>query len=170
MRGQEGRAPRGRRPGDPGCRKPAYDSERPAHGTETGDVVRRSQQSRGSVVWMIEARTVVVGVVVGMSGTVSDGMPVDDLVIVIGVHVRGWQNANQRHCQGGDARHGAHHPNRQHCRQYAVAVPGMSNHAGRCPRADLSSEPVAESDEADVRRITRREIGPKVEQPVAPLE
>ena len=55
------------------------------------------------MIGVIEARTVVVGmvvgvlvgVVVGMSGRVSDRVLVHELVIILGVHMRDWQQAQQ---------------------------------------------------------------------------
>lgn len=75
------------------------DPGRPAHENVAGQVVDRNQQSSSGVIGVIEARTVVVGMVVGvvvwMSGRVSDRVLVHELVIILRVHMRDWQHAQQ---------------------------------------------------------------------------
>ena len=94
------------------------DPGRPAHKHVAGQVIRRNQESSSGVIGVVEARTVVVRMVVGvvawMSGRVSDRVLVHELVVILDVHVRDGQQSGEHNGKRGHHRDNAGAQGRRH--------------------------------------------------------
>ncbi len=143
MRGQQRGALRGRHWGDFSLSTARCDPNRPVLKNVAGQVVRRSQDSSGGVVWLAEACAVVVGVVVGvivwLVRTVSDRMPMHDRVIVVRMQVRDGQQPGEHNGKRSHHRDNAGAQGRRHSLWSMSARARQSQTGGSSHQRNISS-------------------------------